>query len=103
MPFGGKYQLTPAEGMAARVPSAKGYSDTGTIMTYGYNPYLASWSPFHGAVYAVIESVTKYVAMGGDYKKAWLTFQEYFEKLRNEGARWGKPLAALLGAYLVQK
>lgn len=103
MPFGGKYQLTPAEGMAARVPSAKGYSDTGTIMTYGYNPYLASWSPFHGAVYAVIESVTKYVAMGGDYKKAWLTFQEYFEKLRNEGARWGKPLAALLGAYLVQE
>ena len=103
MPFGGKYQLTPAEGMAARVPSAKGYSDTGTIMTYGYNPYLASWSPFHGAVYAVIESVTKYVAMGGDYKKAWLTFQEYFEKLRNEGARGGKPLAALLGAYLVQE
>lgn len=103
IPFGGKYQLTPAEGMAARVPSAKGYSDTGTIMTYGYNPYLASWSPFHGAVYAVIESVTKYVAMGGDYKKAWLTFQEYFEKLRNEPTRWGKPLAALLGAYLVQE
>lgn len=103
MPFGGKYQLTPAEGMAARIPSTKGYSDTGTIMTYGYNPYLASWSPFHGAVYAVVESVTKYVAMGGDYKKAWLTFQEYFERLRNEGARWGKPLAALLGAYLVQE
>lgn len=103
MPFGGKYQLTPAEGMAAQVPSAKGYSDTGTIMTYGYNPYLASWSPFHGAVYAVIESVTKYVAMGGDYKKAWLTFQEYFEKLKNEPTRWGKPLAALLGAYLVQE
>lgn len=103
MPFGGKYQLTPAEGMAARIPSTKGYSDTGTIMTHGYNPYLASWSPFHGAVYAVVESVTKYVAMGGDYKKAWLTFQEYFERLRNEGARWGKPLAALLGAYLVQE
>lgn len=103
MPFGGKYQLTPAEGMAARIPTIEGYSDTGTIMTYGYNPYLASWSPFHGAVYAVVESVTKYVAMGGDYKKAWLTFQEYFERLRNEGARWGKPLAALLGAYLVQE
>ena len=103
MPFGGKHQLTPAEGMAARIPTLEGYSDTGTIMTYGYNPYLASWSPFHGAVYAVVKSVTKYVAMGGDYKKAWLTFQEYFEKLRNEEARWGKPLAALLGAYLVQE
>lgn len=103
MPFGGKYQLTPAEGMAARIPTLEGYTDTGTIMTYGYNPYLSSWSPFHGAVYAVVESVTKYVAMGGDYKKAWLTFQEYFEKLRNEPTRWGKPLAALLGAYLVQE
>lgn len=103
MPFGGKYQLTPAEGMAARIPTLEGYSDTGTVMTYGYNPYLSTWSPFHGAVYAVIESVTKYVAMGGDYKKAWLTFQEYFEKLRNEPSRWGKPLAALLGAYLVQE
>lgn len=103
MPFGGKYQLTPAEGMAARIPTLEGYSDTGTIMTYGYNPYLTSWSPFHGAVYAVIESVTKYVAMGGDYQKAWLTFQEYFEKLKNEPSRWGKPLSALLGAYLVQE
>ncbi len=103
MPFGGKYQLAPAEGMAARIPTLEGYSDTGTIMTYGYNPYLASWSPFHGAVYAVVESVSKYVAMGGDYKKAWLTFQEYFEKLRNEPTRWGKPLASLLGAYLAQE
>lgn len=103
MPFGGKYQLTPAEGMAARIPTLEGYTDTGTIMTYGYNPYLSSWSPFHGAVYAVVESVTKYVAMGGDYKKAWLTFQEYFEKLRNDPTRWGKPFAALLGAYLVQE
>lgn len=75
----------------------------GTIMTYGYDPYLSTLSPFHGAVYAVVESVTKYVAMGGDYKKAWLTFQEYFEKLRNEPTRWGKPLAALLGAYVVQE
>ncbi len=103
MPFGGKYQLTPTEGMAARIPTINGYSDTGTVMTYGYNPYLASWSPFYGAVYAVIESVTKYVAMGGDYKKAWLTFQEYFEKLKDEPLRWGKPLSALLGAYLVQE
>mgnify|MGYP005775189455 FL=1 len=103
MPFGGKYQLTPAEGMVARIPTLKGYTNTGTIMTFGYNPYLSTWSPFHGAVYAVVESITKYVAIGGDYKKAWLTFQEYFEKLRNDPLRWGKPLAALLGAYLVQE
>lgn len=103
MPFGGKYQLTPAEGMVARIPTLKGYTNTGTIMTFGYNPYLSTWSPFHGAVYAVVESITKYVAIGGDYKKAWLTFQEYFEKLRNDPLRWGKPLSALLGAYLVQE
>ncbi len=103
MPFGGKYQLTPAQGMVARIPTLKGYTDSGTIMTYGYNPYLASWSPFHGAVYAIIESVSKYVALGGDYKKAYLTLQEYFEKLRNEPTRWGKPFVAILGAYLVQK
>ncbi len=103
MPYGGKYQLTPALGMVARIPTLKGYTESGTIMTYGYNPYIASWSPFHGAVYAIIESVSKYVALGGDYKKAYLTLQEYFEKLRNEPTRWGKPLVALLGAYLVQK
>ena len=103
MPFGGKYQLTPAEGMVARIPTLKGYTDAGTIMTYGYNPYIASWSPFHGAVYAIVESVAKYVALGGDYKKAYLTLQEYFEKLRNEPERWGKPLSALLGAYYVQE
>ena len=103
MPFGGKYQLTPAEGMVARIPTLEGYTDAGTIMTYGYNPYIATWSPFHGAVYAIVESVAKYVALGGDYKKAYLTLQEYFEKLRNEPERWGKPLAALLGAYYVQE
>lgn len=103
MPFGGKYQLTKAEGMVAKIPTLTGYTNSGTIMSYGYDPYLSSLSPFHGAVYAVVESVTKYVAMGGDYKKAWLTFQEYFEKLRNEPTRWGKPLSALLGAYLVQE
>lgn len=103
MPFGGKYQLTPAQGMVARIPTLEGYTDAGTIMTYGYNPYIASWSPFHGAVYAIVESVAKYVALGGDYKKAYLTLQEYFEKLRNEPERWGKPLSALLGAYYVQE
>ncbi len=103
MPFGGKYQLTPAEGMVARIPTLNGYTNTGTIMTYGYNPEIAKWSPFHGAVYAIIESMTKLVALGGDYKESWLTLQEYFEKLGNQPSRWGKPFAALLGAYLVQE
>ncbi len=103
MPFGGKYQLTPEEGMCARIPSLEGYTKTGTIMTFGYNPEIAIWSPFHGAIYAILESVSKYVALGGDYKKAWLTLQEYFEKLKNDPARWGKPFAALLGAYYIQE
>ena len=103
MPLGGKYQLTPTEGMCARIPTLEGYTDTGTIMSFGYNPYLSSWSPFHGAIYAIIESITKYVAIGGDYKKAWFTLQEFFEKLRDVPSRWGKPFAALLGAYYAQK
>ena len=103
MPFGGKYQLTPTEGMCAKIPTLKGYTNSGTIMSFGYDPYLSEISPLHGAIYAVIDSLSKYVACGGDYKKAWFTFQEYFEKLRNEPTRWGKPLAALLGAYLVQE
>ena len=103
MPFGGKYQLTPAQGMVARIPVLNGITTSGTIMTYGYNPYLSSWSPFHGAVYAIIESVSKYVAIGGDYKKAYLTLQEYFEKLRHDPSRWGKPFSAILGAYYAQK
>jgi len=103
MPFGGKYQLTPAEAMCARIPTLKGYTNSGTVMSFGYDPYLSEISPLHGAVYAVIDSLTKYVACGGDYKKAWFTFQEYFEKLREDALRWGKPLAALLGAYLVQE
>lgn len=103
MPFGGKYQLTPEEGMCARIPTLEGYTNTGTIMTFGYNPKISVWSPFHGAVYAILESVSKYVAIGGDYKKAWLTLQEYFEKLRDDSSRWGKPFAALLGAYYIQE
>lgn len=103
MPFGGKYQLSPIEAMVAKIPTLEGYTNTGTIMSYGYNPYLSTWSPFHGAVYAIVESVTKYVAMGGDYKKAWLTLQEYFEKLRDDSTRWGKPFVALLGAYYAQE
>ena len=103
MPFGGKYQSTPSEGMAARIPTLEGYTDSGTIMTFGYNPKISKWSPFHGAVYAIVESVSKYVAIGGDYKKAWLTLQEFFEKLGNNPERWGKPFAAVLGAYYVQE
>lgn len=103
MPFGGKYQLTPAEGMVAKLPVLNGETKTGTIMTYGYNPNISKWSPFHGAVYAVVESVAKIVACGGDASKIRLTFQEYFERLGKDPIRWGKPFAALLGALLAQK
>ena len=102
MPFGGKYQLSPSEGMAAKVPVLNGETNTATVMTFGYNPLLSKWSPYHGAVYAITESVSKAVAMGADYKKIYLTFQEYFERLGKDPKRWGKPFAALLGAYMTQ-
>ncbi|XZK30633.1 phosphoribosylformylglycinamidine synthase [Clostridium perfringens] len=102
MPLGGKYQLTPAEGMAAKIPVLGGESKDASLMTYGFNPYLGVWSPFHMAFYSVIESVTKIAAMGGDYKKVRLTFQEYFEKLLRDEEKWSKPFAALLGAYKAQ-
>ncbi len=102
MPFGGKTQLTPAEGMAAKLPLMEGDTSTGTLMSFGYNPDISKWSPFHGAVYAVVESIAKIVAMGGDYSKARLTLQEYFEKPGKDAKRWGKPLSALLGAYYAQ-
>jgi len=103
MPLGGKYQKTPQEGMAAKLPVLEGDTTTATVMTYGFNPKISKWSPFHGAMYAVIESVTKAVAMGIDYKKIRLTFQEYFEKLENKEEKWGKPLASLLGALKAQR
>ncbi|MBN3347840.1 phosphoribosylformylglycinamidine synthase [Clostridium botulinum] len=103
MPLGGKYQKTPQEGMAAKLPVLEGDTTTATVMTYGFNPKISKWSPFHGAMYAVIESVSKAVAMGIDYKKIRLTFQEYFEKLENKEEKWGKPLAALLGALKAQR
>lgn len=103
MPYGGIHQLTPAEGMAAKIPVLGGETNTATLMTYGYNPYLACWSPFHGALYAVIESVTKIAAMGGDWQRTRLTLQEYFEKLGDNRAKWGKPLSALLGALTAQQ
>lgn len=102
MPFGGKYQLSPAEGMAAKIPVLTGHTNTGTLMAFGFNPDLAQWSPFHGAVYAVVESIVKIAAMGGDYRKIRLTLQEYFEKLGKDTVKWGKPFSALLGAYYAQ-
>ncbi len=102
MPFGGKNQLTPTEVMAAKVPVLKGETTTTTLMSWGYNPTVAKWSPFHGAMYAVVESVAKIVAGGGKYDSVRLTFQEYFERLGDEPSRWGKPFAALLGSLVAQ-
>jgi len=102
MPFGGKYQATPAIGMAAKLPVESGDTTTGTLMAYGYNAQVAKWSPFHGALYAVVEAVSKIVAMGGNYQTIRLTLQEYFEKLGTDSRKWGKPFAALLGAYYAQ-
>lgn len=102
MPFGGKYQLTPTQAMAAKIPVLKGETDTCSIMGWGFNPYVTDRSPYHGAMFAVIESIAKLVAAGGSYKKCWLTFQEYFERTQNNPTRWGKPFAALLGAFKAQ-
>ena len=102
MPYGGKYQLTETQSMIAKLPVLNGKCDTVTMMSYGLDPYLSSWSPYHGSVYAVISSVAKIVAAGGDYSKIRFTFQEYFERLGNDPKRWGKPMAALLGAYDAQ-
>ncbi len=103
MQLGGKHKLTPEEGMVAKLPVLNGKTKTCSIMTCGYDPMLSKWSPFHGGYYAVIESIAKVVALGGDYRKIRLSFQEYFEKLGDDPAKWGKPYAALLGAFLVQK
>ncbi|MCD7730938.1 MAG: phosphoribosylformylglycinamidine synthase [Oscillospiraceae bacterium] len=102
MPYGGKYQLTPTQAMAAKIPVLKGETDTCSIMGWGFNPYVTDRSPYHGAISAVIESVAKIVAAGGSYKRCWLTFQEYFERTQNNPTRWGKPFSALLGAFKAQ-
>ena len=102
MPYGGSYQLSPIQTMIAKLPVLKGTTDTITMMSYGYDPYLTSWSPYHGAIYAVVHSVAKIVANGGDYKKIRFTFQEYFKRLGEDKTRWGQPFAALLGAYDAQ-
>ena len=102
MPYGGKYQLTPIQTMTAKLPLGTQKCDTVTMMSYGYDPYLSSWSPYHGAGYAVLDSVAKIAAAGGDVRKIRLTFQEYFERMNEDPTRWGKPLAALLGSYAAQ-
>lgn len=102
MPFGGKYQMTETQCMVAKLPLLQGTTDTVTMMSYGFDPYLSSWSPYHGAIYAVLSSVAKIVAAGGDYKKIRFTFQEYFRRMSEEGTRWSQPFAALLGAYHAQ-
>ena len=102
MPFGGAYQLTPTQAMAAKIPVLKGETDTCSIMGWGFNPYVSDRSPYHGAMFAVIESIAKVVAAGGSYKHCWLTFQEYFERTQNNPTRWGKPFSALLGAFKAQ-
>ncbi len=102
MPYGGQYQLTETQTMVAKLPVLKGKTDTVTMMSYGFDPYLSSWSPYHGAVYAVLESLSKIVASGGDYKKVRFTFQEYFRRMTEDPKRWSQPFAALLGAYDAQ-
>ena len=102
MPHGGKYQMTETQSMVAKLPVMHGKCDIVTMMSYGFDPYLSSWSPYHGAVYAVTESMAKIVACGGDYSKIRFTFQEYFRRMTEDPERWSQPFAALLGAYKAQ-
>ena len=103
MPYGGKYRLTPTEGMVAKLPVLGGDTNTCSLMSFGFDPEICEWSPYHGGINSIVESVAKIVAMGGDYKKIRLSMQEYFEKLENNPSKWGKPFSALLGAYYAQK
>lgn len=102
MPYGGRYQLTETQSMVAKLPVAEGKCDTVTMMAYGFDPYLSSWSPYHGAAYAIVESVARIVAAGGDYRKIRFTYQEYFRRMSEDPKRWSQPFAALLGAYSAQ-
>ncbi len=102
MPYGGRYQLTETQSMVAKLPVLEGRTDTVTMMAYGFDPYLSSWSPYHGAVYAVLESLSRIVAAGGDYKKVRFTFQEYFRRMSEQPSRWSQPFVSLLGAYAAQ-
>ena len=102
MPYGGKYQLTETQSMVAKLPVLKGKCDTVTMMAYGFDPYLSSWSPYHGSIYAVLESLSRIVTAGGDFKKVRFTFQEYFRRMSENPRRWSQPFTALLGAYDAQ-
>ena len=102
MPYGGRYQLTETQSMVAKLPVLTGKCDTVTMMSYGFDPYLSSWSPYHGSVYAVLESLSRIVTAGGDFKKVRFTFQEYFRRMSEDPKRWSQPFAALLGAYDAQ-
>ena len=102
MPYGGKYQLTETQTMVAKLPVLKGKTDCVTMMAYGFDPYLSSWSPYHGAIYAIVDSITKIVASGGDYSKIRMTYQEYFQRMTADAKGWGQPFKALLGAYDAQ-
>ena len=102
LPYGGVHQMTETQAMVAKLPMSKGKCDTVTMMSYGYDPYLSSWSPYHGATYAVLDSVAKIVANGGDFHKIRFTFQEYFKRMTEDPKRWGTPFSALLGAYSAQ-
>ena len=102
MPYGGKTQLTEVQTMVAKLPALKGTTDTVTMMSYGFDPYVSSWSPYHGAIYAITQSMAKVVASGGDHKKIRFTFQEYFKRMTEDKSRWGQPFAALLGAFDAQ-
>jgi len=102
MPFGGEKMLTPAQSMVAKIPVENGDTSTATVMSFGFDPKISSWSPFHGAIYAIIESLSKITASGADYSKARLSLQEYFEKPYKNPERWGKPFSSLLGAYIAQ-
>ncbi len=102
MPYGGRTQLTETQTMIAKLPTIKGNTDTVTMMSYGFDPYLSSWSPYHGAIYAIVSSMSKIVASGGDYKNIRFTFQEYFKRMTEDKVRWGQPFAALLGAFDAQ-
>jgi len=103
MPFGGKHQLTPIQAMVHKIPVEKKHTDDCSIMSWGYNPYISEKSPYHGAYLAVVESASKLIAAGGEFRDVYLTFQEYFERLNKDPKRWGKPLSALLGAFMAQK
>ncbi len=102
MPYGGRYQLTETQSMVAKLPVLKGKCDAVTMMSYGFDPYLSSWSPYHGSIYAVLESISRIVTAGGDYKKIRMTYQEYFRRMNEDPKRWSQPFAALLGAYDAQ-